>query len=67
MNKSKENGISLIILIITIIILLILTSITVNFMGDGELINKAKKTANTIEKQADEQEQLANDVRKLYD
>ena len=41
---KKENGITLIALIITIIIMLILVGVTINFALNGGIINKAKES-----------------------
>lgn len=49
MNKGKNNGITLIALVITIIVLLILAGITVNLvMGENGIIKKAAKAKEDI-------------------
>lgn len=46
MNKGKQEGITLIALIITIIIMLILVAVTVNVAMDGNLFGKAEEAVD---------------------
>ena len=47
LHTSKQNGITLIALIITIIVMLILTGVTLSItLGDNGLVNKAKEASN---------------------
>lgn len=53
MRKTKENGITLIALIITIIVMLILVGVTVNVALNGGLFETAKDAANRTQIEAD--------------
>lgn len=46
---KKENGITLVALVITIIILLILAAISIGALRDSGLFNKAKESQNATE------------------
>ena len=65
----KENGITLLALIITVVIMIILAAVTVNVtLGDGGLVDQAKwaaeQTANSTQS---EQEQLENVASQVND
>ena len=63
----RENGITLITLVITIIILLILASVTLNVvLGEGGLIEKAKIAKNMTEESARKQQEELNNLMEEY-
>lgn len=62
----KQRGITLVGLIATVIILLILTAVSIGIANEGDIINKAKYTANQTEQQIDSQQNLIDDVRNMY-
>lgn len=64
--KTKRQGITLIALVITITILLILAGITVTFVVDDKVVEKAENYTQAINNQVEEQESLSNMVRNLY-
>lgn len=65
--KKKERGITLITLIITIILLLILAGVTIKFVVDYDVQEKAKNYTNKLNERMEEQQSLSNMVRNLYD
>lgn len=64
--KTKRQGITLIALVITITILLILVGLTVTFVVDDKVVEKAENYTQAINNQVEEQESLSNMVRNLY-
>ena len=66
MNKSKENGITLISLIITVILLLILAGLAIDLAVDGKIFDAAEEIVNKSEKQLNDKEQMEEEVRNLY-
>ena len=57
---KKENGITLIALIITIIVMLILTGVTLSItLGDNGLVNKAKTASEEMQRAMDKEELLS--------
>lgn len=64
--KTKRQGITLIALVITITILLILAGLTVTFVVDDKVVEKAENYTQAINNQVEEQESLSNMVRYLY-
>lgn len=66
MSKSKENGITLISLIITVILLLILAGLAIDLAVDGKIFDAAEKLVNKSEKQIDDKKQMEDEVRNLY-
>jgi flagellar basal body-associated protein FliL len=64
--KTKRQGITLIALVITITILLILAGLTVTFVVDDKVVEKAENYTQAINNQVEEQESLSNMVRNLY-
>lgn len=66
MRKTKrENGITLIALVITIIILIILAGITIGMLvGENGIINKAKEAKENTQKGQEQEEQ---DLQKAQD
>ena len=54
--KNKENGITLIALIITIIVMLILVGVTINIALNGGLFQKAKIAADGTQKEVEREE-----------
>lgn len=65
--KKKERGITLITLIIAIIILLLLVGVTIKFVVDYDVQEKAKNYTNKLNERMEEQQSLSNMVRNLYD
>ena len=63
---QKQGGITLIALVITITILLILAGLTVTFVVDDKVVEKAENYTQAINNQVEEQESLSNMVRNLY-
>ena len=61
MQKLKENGITLIALIITVIVMLILVGVTINVALNGGLFDSATQAATETKKEA-EKEQLLSAV-----
>ena len=61
MKKNKNNGITLIALVITIIILLILAGISISAITNQRLFKNAKEAQNTTEKSEVEQEKVLNE------
>lgn len=66
MNKSKQNGISMISLVIIVIVLLILATITFDFVVNKNIFKKTENAKNQTENYLDEQQQMQQDVRNLY-
>ena len=64
--KNKENGITLIALIITIIVMLILVGVTINVAISGGLFDKAKIATEQTQKQVSK-EQLISTMVGAYD
>ena len=66
-KKEKENGITLIALVVTIVILLILSGVTINMLlGENGIIRTAQEAKNTWEGAvANEQEEIQNLVNEL--
>ena len=63
---KNQKGITLIALVITITILLILAGLTVTFVVDDKVVEKAENYTQAINNQVEEQESLSNMVRNLY-
>ncbi len=61
-NMKKENGITLIALIITIIIMLILVIVTVSFAINGGLFNNAKKASDEYSQAIENEKKIVDDV-----
>jgi len=57
---TKQNGITLIALIITIIVMLILVGVTINVALNGGLFEKANNASNSMEKQIIYEEIIAS-------
>ena len=57
--KNKEEGITLIALIITIIVMLILVAVTINVALNGGLFDKAKDASDKTQRQAEKEELIA--------
>lgn len=67
-EKMKENGITLIALVITVIILIILASVTVTYiLGEGGLIYRAQQAKNLTEKDAEEEQKNLNSLIDEFD
>ena len=64
--KTNRQGLTLIALVITITILLILAGLTVTFVVDDKVVEKAENYTQAINNQVEEQESLSNMVRNLY-
>ena len=52
---NKQNGITLIALIITIIVMLILVAVTINVALNGGLFDKAKTASDGTQRQVDKE------------
>ncbi|MBO4815371.1 MAG: hypothetical protein J5507_00020 [Clostridia bacterium] len=63
---KKQNGITLIALIITIIVMLILVAVTINVALNGGLFDKAENAKNLTQKEV-EREELISIAMGLYD
>lgn len=59
---KKENGITLIALIITIIVMLILVIVTVSFAINGGLFNNAKKASGDYSQAIENEKKIVDDV-----
>lgn len=60
-KKEKNNGITLIALVVTIVVLIILAGISISvILGENGLVEKAKRTATQTE------EAVANDEMGMY-
>ena len=57
---KKDNGITLIALVITIIVMLILVVVTIRIATDGKLFDYAGKAAKQTQEEADEEKKLSN-------
>ena len=68
-KKKKENGITLIALVVTIVILLILSGVTINMLlGENGIIRTAQEAKNTWEGAvSNEQQEIQNLVNELND
>ena len=62
--KKKDNGITLIALVITIVVLLILTTITIRTITKDKTIEKAKDTRESM---INVQEDTNRDMHSIYD
>ena len=62
--KKKDNGITLIALVITIVVLLILTTITIRTITKDKTIEKAKDTRESM---INLQEDTNRDMHSIYD
>ncbi len=66
MNKSEEEGITLIMVIITIIVLLILAAVSINEITNNGIMNRAKQTADEAQNQIETQQSVVEEVRNFY-
>lgn len=57
---KKDNGITLIALVITIIVMLILVVVTIRIATDGKLFDYAGEAAKKTQKEVDEEKELSN-------
>lgn len=57
---KKDNGITLIALVITIIVMLILVVVTIRIATDGKLFDYAGEAAKKTQKEVDEETKLSN-------
>ena len=62
--KKKDNGITLIALVITIVVLLILTTITIRTITKDKTLEKAKDTRESM---INLQEDTNKDMHSIYD
>lgn len=62
----NNKGVTLVGLITTIVLLLILTGIIVTFTVDKKVVNSANDIVNKSEKQQEEHNTMADEVRDLY-
>ena len=68
MTLKKENGITLIALIITIIVMLILVGVTINVALNGGLFTKATEASKQMQVEAEKEELLSSVVAAIgYD
>ena len=67
MLKTKEDGITIVALVITIIIMLILLGVTVNISLSGKIFDKAKEAANKTQIEIDKEELLEAIVASMTD
>ena len=67
-NYSKENGITLIALVVTIVVLLILAGVSVNALfGNSGIIEKAKEAQNAMNKAKENDEKGINELTNWLD
>ena len=67
-NYSKENGITLIALVVTIVVLLILAGVSVNALfGNNGIIEKAKEAQNAMDKAKENDERGINELTNWLD
>ena len=67
-NYSKQNGITLIALVVTIVVLLILAGVTINALfGDTGIINKAKDAQNKMDQAAENDLNALNELNEWSD
>ena len=67
-NYSKENGITLIALVVTIVVLLILAGVSVNALfGNSGIIEKAKEAQNAMDKAKENDEKGINELTNWLD
>ena len=67
-QKRKENGITLVALVVTIIVLLILAGVTLNIVLDQDgIINKAKQAAEDYENAQKEEQELLGQLESYFD
>ena len=67
-NYSKENGITLIALVVTIVVLLILAGVSVNALfGNNGIIEKAKDAQNAMDKAKENDEKGINELTNWID
>ena len=67
-NYSKENGITLIALVVTIVVLLILAGVSVNALfGNSGIIEKAKEAQNAMDKAKENDEKGINELTNWID
>ena len=57
---KKDNGITLIALVITIIVMLILVVVTIRIATDGKLFDYAGEAAKKTQEEADKEKELSN-------
>ena len=67
-NYSKQNGITLIALVVTIVVLLILAGVSINALfGDSGIINKAKDAQNKMDQAAENDQKGINELSNWLD
>ena len=67
-NYSKENGITLIALVVTIVVLLILAGVSVNALfGNSGIIEKAKEAQNAMDKAAENDQKQIGELTNWID
>ena len=67
-NYSKENGITLIALVVTIVVLLILAGVSVNALfGNSGIIEKAKEAQNAMDKAKENDEKQIGELTNWLD
>ena len=66
MNR-RNNGITLIVLIITIIILFFLTGVTLNIVYDGDILNTSRNTIDKANNQLQEQKEQEEHAIRTWD
>ena len=68
MQKTKERGITLIVLAITVIVMLILAGVVLNYaLGEGGLIGKAEDASSRYQKAEENELAYLNRVDQKYD
>ena len=67
-NYLKENGITLIALVVTIVVLLILAGVSVNALfGNSGIIEKAKEAQNKMDKATENDQKEINELTNWID
>ena len=67
-NYTRENGITLIALVVTIVVLLILAGVSVNALfGNSGIIEKAKEAQNAMNKAKENDEKGINELTNWLD
>ena len=61
-KKTKENGITLVALVITIIVLLILAGVTISYVTNNGIINKTKLAMNDYENAHETKQEIIGEI-----
>ena len=66
MNKSKQRGITVVVLTITIIVLLIIAGVSISMIAKGTIIDDTERLVQETDDVSQKDKQMKNEVRNLY-